>query len=251
VTLALFDVQAGFGGVMPGKREVYSDAALRADMQRLQIGRALVRITPEELDKDVALSNRMLYDACRASQGTLVPCPVLLPASGGDFPKEDEQVAQAVASGAGAGVLRPGPDRWDLAEWSSGKLLAAMEDRRLPAFCLARLVSLPDVGRLAAGYPRLPIIVAEVVYRDHRLVCGLLESFPNVLLSMGSNYTVHGGIEDIVKRFGAGRLLFGTGAPRAEPAMAVLQLVYADIPDVDRQAIGSENLDRLIGGIRR
>jgi predicted TIM-barrel fold metal-dependent hydrolase len=82
-------------------------------------------------------------------------------------------------------------------------------------------------------------------------VCALLESFPNVLLSMGSNYTVHGGIEDIVKRFGAGRLLFGTGSPKAEPAMAVLQLVYADIPDADRQAIGSENLDRLIGGIHR
>ena len=63
----LFDVQAGFGGLKPGSRDVYSAAALLADMDRLQIAKALVRIAPEDLDKDVELSNQMLYDACEAS----------------------------------------------------------------------------------------------------------------------------------------------------------------------------------------
>ena len=36
-----------------------------------------------------------------------------------------------------------------------------------------------------------------------------------------------------------------------EPMMAVTQLVYADIAEEQKRLIGSGNLDRLIGGIRR
>jgi hypothetical protein len=249
--IPLFDVQAGFGGLTPGSREVFPAEALLAELDRLRIAQALVRIAPEELDKDVALSNRMLYGACEASAGRLVPCPVLVPSAGGDFPPEAEQVAQAVGRGAGAVVLRPTQDNWSIEEWCGGKLLAALESRGVPALCPQKTVPPADVARLAAAHGRLPLIMIETNYRTHRLMGGLLERFRNVYLSIGSNFTVHGGIEDLAGRYGAQRLLFGTGIPRAEPMMAVTQLLYADLSDADKGLIGSENYSRLLGGIRR
>jgi predicted TIM-barrel fold metal-dependent hydrolase len=79
----------------------------------------------------------------------------------------------------------------------------------------------------------------------------LLQQLPNVSLSTGSNYTFHKGIESMVSRLGAERLLFGTGMPVAEPMMAVTHLLYAQISDDDKRRIGSENLRGLIGGIQR
>ena len=79
----------------------------------------------------------------------------------------------------------------------------------------------------------------------------LLATFHNVYLSIGSNYTVHKGIEQFVEKVGAGRLLFGTGYPDVEPMMAVALLMYADIPEDARQHIGAGNFERLIGGIQR
>ena len=251
MTIPLFDVQAGFGGTAPGKREVFSASALLEEMDRLRIGKALVRIWPDELDMDVAYSNRILFEACAASGGRLVPCPVLVPAAGGDFPPEEEQVEQAIARGAGAAVLRPVQDSWSLEEWSGGKLFAAMEARQVPALCPAKTVPMEAVARIAAAHGRLPLVLTEVNYRSHRAICGLLASFPNVYLSIGSNYTVQGGIEQLAGAVGPERLLFGTGIPQAEPMMAVTQLLYADLCEEDKRRIGGENLAGLVGGIRK
>ena len=102
MTVPLFDVQAAFGGVAPGKRETFTADALLAEMDRLQIGKAMARIWPDELDMDAVQSNRILHEACAASAGRLVPCPVLIPSAGGEFPPEAEQVERAIARGAGS-----------------------------------------------------------------------------------------------------------------------------------------------------
>ena len=251
MTVELFDAQAGFGGFKPGAREAFSDAALLAEMDRLKIAKALVRIWPEDLDSDQGGSNQILFDVCAAAKGRLVPCPIMVPASGGDFPSEEEQVARAIARGAGAAALRPTIDYWNVEEWSGGKLFAAMEARGLPALCPQKTIPPADVAKVAQAHGRLPLVMVAANYRTHRPICAILGAFSNVYLSVGSNYTVQGGIEDIVRRFGPERLLFGTGIPQAEPAMAVTQFAYADLTEGQRKRIGSENLQRLIGGIRK
>ena len=248
MTLPLFDAQSGFGGATPGVPEVVSAAELREEMRRVEIARALVRITPETLDLDVAAANEALLAAC-APDPALTPCPAVLPASGGDFPPEPEQVAGLIARGARAVWIRPEHDHWLLAPWHSGPLFAALEQRRLPVLCLQRLVRLPEVADLAARHPALPLILAELSYRDQRTYLPLLERFPNVSLALGAPYSVHGGIEQLVARAGAGRLLFGSGFPLAEPLAAIAQLMYAEISAGDKQRIGTGNLEALVEGV--
>ena len=53
------------------------------------------------------------------------------------------------------------------------------------------------------------------------------------------------GVEAVVSRFGAARLVFGTGFRRYAEA-AMLQLTHADISPADRLAIASGNLRQLL-----
>jgi hypothetical protein len=248
VTLPLFDAQSGFGGATPGVPELVSAGELLEEMHRVEIGRALVRVTPETLDWDLAASNEALFAAC-ADEPALTPCPVVIPASGGDFPPEPEQVAGLIARGARAVWIRPEHDHWLLAPWQAGPLFSALEQRRLPVVCLQRLVRLPELADLAARHPALPLLLAELSYRDQRTYLPLLEHFPNVRLALGAPYSVHQGIEQLVARVGAGRLLFGSGFPLAEPLAAIAQLMYAEISVGDKQRLGAGNLETLVEGV--
>ena len=109
MSIRLFDIQAGFGGASPGYATVLEAAEVVDDLRRLDIAGALVRITPETLDTDVPGSNALLYAAC-AAHPELVPCPVVVPNGGDGIPAPAEAVDDAVRCGAGAVVVRPGPD---------------------------------------------------------------------------------------------------------------------------------------------
>ena len=248
--IPLLDVQCGFGGFRPGVREIVSADDCIAEMDRLDVQRALVRITPCELDKDVRRSNELLYEAHRR-HARLIPCPTVVPYCGDEIPKEETQVDEALANGAGAVVLRPQDDLWLLEEWCCGKLLAALEDRAVPVLCQTSMVPLPDAARIAERRPALPLVITGINYRTYRTLWRLLEAFDNVLLSIGLNFAMHRAIEELVKAFGPERMLFGTGWPDVEMMPAITQLMYADISNGDKQLIGSGNLERLMGGIRR
>ena len=276
MTVPLFDAQAGFGGSDPGDKEIVAAEEWLEEMGRLEISRALVRTAPDGLDSDVPAANRALFQACEmgtrrscAESGPgalpkakarsksnrrvpiLVPCPTVVTSGGYDLPTEEEQVADFVARGAGAAFVRPKKDGWLLAEWACRRLFGALEDSRVPALCLEREVTPEELADLAGRHPRLPFILAGVGYRSQRVLVPLLESFPNVFLSIGSTYTIHRGIEQFVEKVGAGRLLFGTGFPEVVPMMAVTMLTYADVSEEEKALIGSGNMERLFQEIER
>ena len=97
----------------------------------------------------------------------------------------------------------------------------------------------------------MPIVLAELPYGCQRTLYPLLERFSNVYVSLGAVLANHLGVEDMVGRVGAGRLLLGTGFPRFEPMMAVTQFVYAALSEQDRAAIGSGNWRKLWSEVKR
>lgn len=248
--IELFDAQAGFGGGRPGQSWVPSADELLGHMKRLSVGRALVRTDFEDMDRNVPLSNQLLYETC-AAHDELVPCPVVLPAGGGDVPSEVEQIDELIAQDSGAATVRPGGDSWSLAEWCSGKLFAALAERRVPVLCRKAAFEFEVLADLAKRYPNLPIVLFQVGYRLQRTLRPLMQTFGNIYLAMGSPYSVHLGVEFMTEVVGPERLLFGGGFPASDIMPGITMLTYAEISDADKQLIGSGNLERLIGGIRK
>jgi uncharacterized protein len=248
--IPLFDAQTGFGGLPAGKPAPVELDELLSELEHLSIARALVRFVPDEQERDVPDNNAMLFEACDP-RDELTPCPIVMPNTAYDMAPEAEQVATAIVHGAGAAWVRPQHDVWVLRDWACGALFRALEEKRLPAYCLQRDFSPVQIGDLAGDYPDLPIIYSGLGYRDQRTFIPLAQTFANVYLAIGYRFSVHDGIEQLVQHVGADRVLFGTGFPESEAGMAVTQLTYADLSDDDKAKIGSGNMSRLMEGIRQ
>jgi len=246
----LFDVQVAILTDTPGVREVVTAGELLVSMERLDIGRALVRTEPTASELDVPRTNAHLYEAC-AGHPELAPCPAVIPNTAGDLPGEDRQIAEAIDRRAGGVCIRPAHDHWLIADWLSDSLFQALSARRMPVYVAAGALGFAEVADLAGRFEELPILLAETGYRDQRILVPLLERFGNIHLVTGWNYRVQGGIEQLVRRVGAQQVLFGTGFPNSAPMTAVMQVTYADLPEADLRKIGSENFERLMEGIRR
>ena len=57
---------------------------------------------------------------------------------------------------------------------------------------------------------------------------------------------VHNGIKEICSRYGAERVIFGSGAPENSVAAAVSLVRYSDISDEEEELIASGNLLKLL-----
>lgn len=248
--LQLIDTQIGFGGATPGHAETVTATQVIDEMRRLDISQALVRITPEALDSDLWLSNTKLYAACAEHPKRLIPCPVVVPNAALDAGPEEIQLSDHIRRGARAVCVRPQTDCWSLAPWVCDRLFQALEAHRLPTLCLMQNgFTLEEIGQLSARYPRVPLLFSVDTYRNLRTLLPLLRTFGNVHLLIGSIYTYHAGLEQLVAEVGAERLLFGTGFPAAEAMAAITQLTYADISAAARRQIGAENFTRLVQGV--
>lgn len=117
------------------------------------------------------------------------------------------------------------------------------EARRIPIYIHARL---GDIRDLLRSFPNLVVITGTQGANPlDRYAWPMIDRYPNLHFDT-SAYLVDGILESFVKRFGAGRLLFGTGYPDHAVGGSILMLRQADLPEPDKQAIAAENLQRLL-----
>ena len=104
-----------------------------------------------------------------------------------------------------------------------------------------------EIEWILKSYPGLALVIGGLRQRDNRTLYSLLERFENLYLDV-SIYATHQGIENVVRRFGASRMIFGTGLPVFAGSGSIGQLMYSEIEESEKQMISSKNLIRLLGG---
>jgi hypothetical protein len=244
--LDLFDANCILGRIIaPQPGFPLSVEDLLAVMDDFQIAEALVY---HALSKEhhPAVGNRILMDQI-ASCDRLHAVWVVMPSHTGEFPPEEQLVDQMLARGVRAARVFPHPDRhnFPLARWAAGRLLEALQRKRLPLFVDQEEIGWDSVYELCREYPELPLVLSNVGYRCDRFLYPLWEQFPNLYVEL-SNYCGHGGIEALTERFGSERFLFGTRLPYFTPGSAIGMLSYADIGPADRRLIAGGNLRNLL-----
>ncbi|MBN8218518.1 MAG: hypothetical protein J0L75_17880 [Spirochaetes bacterium] len=147
-------------------------------------------------------------------EARLVPAWFLVPHHAGEFPSPEELPGAMKRAGVGALVCDPALP-FSTRRTFCGDLFAVCEERRIPI-----LMPAPDYP----GYEKCDQVLCEfpkltlVALNGHswglaRYTWPLLERFPSFHLALGP-CRVSGEVQETVKRFGARRLCFSTGAPR-------------------------------------
>ncbi|MFC1526162.1 amidohydrolase family protein, partial [Candidatus Latescibacterota bacterium] len=129
-------------------------------------------------------------------------------------------------------------------------LLDELTDKRVPVLLSTEHgTNWDQVYELLRDYPELTCVICDIgTWSMDRYTYPLLKAYPNVHIETSMLSMEDGGVEAMVRRFGAERLVFGTGFPRRYAEASTLQLTHADISDADKQAVAADNMLRLIRG---
>ena len=188
--------------------------------------------------------NRMLMEMVNA-HAQLQGKWVVLPHHTGEFPKPDELRRQLKSAGTSCVTIMPRSHVFSTEKWVCGGLFAMLEKCKTPLFVSSGELGYDALRNVLSAYPGLRVVLTDLNCSCARNLYPLLETFQHLYIET-IGFKVFGGIEDVCRRFGARRLIFGTSAPLYSGAGAVGMVTYADISHNEKQMIASGNLEKLI-----
>ena len=244
--LTYFDCNCSVGRVRyPHLTDIPDVAGLIREMDAAGIEEALVYHSVAQ-EADPVLGNGLLTEEIKGID-RLHPVWVVIPHHTGEMPKPKKLVKDMEKHKVRAVKMYPTKNQhgFSLEEWCAGKLLAALEEARLPLMLDIEVVWWEEIARLLKTYPKLPVIVVDANYRHNRFAYPLYEKYGNLYIEL-SRHLGAGQLEDVVGKFGSRPLLFGTNMPRYSGTACVSFLTYADISRKDKQAIAGGNLRKLL-----
>ncbi len=234
---------------------LHTAADLLAEMDHFGIAEALVLDSlacenhPEE-------GNARVLEVVGRSPRLHPAWAALSPGADDEQPRGRQLLAAMRRHQVAALFLLPAQYRYSLSDWCIDELLEPLAAARVPVFIcydeIARGAPRTDqtdwnaVVALCRRWPRLPVVVTEWrIRRGQRLLYRALDACENLHVEL-SGYFLYRGIEYLTRRWGSGRLLFGTNWPTFGHGQTAAFLARAEVSDADKRRIGGDNLRRLM-----
>jgi predicted TIM-barrel fold metal-dependent hydrolase len=220
---------------------------LVAQLERAGIERAIVWHIAQQ-DVSPQRGNEMLAEAI-GGRPNLLGCWTLLPPQTGEMP-----VSELLAGMKAARIVAlrafPGPHRFMLNRLTLGVLLDEMVERRIPLLCSMKRMGWPELYGLLAEAPGLTAIITDHgSWGSDRYFRPLLDNYGRVYVDT-TLYFLDGGVEDLVSRYGPGRMVFGSGLPERYPGGMMMAIRHGEIDEDAKAAIASGNLNRLVEEVK-
>lgn len=190
-----------------------------------------------------AVGNEMLLEGIPGKP--IQPCWVVMPHHTGEMPPPDALLAKMKQKGVRAVRAFPVLHQFRLSEWCSGELLDMAEASGIPFFLDLDQTSWDEIAGVLKEHRRLNLVLLRTSYRIDRYIYPLFDKYENLRIE-AATYQVNYGIEEICKRFGAKRLLFGTGLPFTEAGPSIAQITYAEISDEEKRLVAGDNLRHVL-----
>jgi len=221
---------------------------LEGQMRKCHISRALVghfKASAWNMDD----GNRSLCEELR-SFPNLMPCFHLSSNLGSSaLPPASKLKNILKKAGARAARVSPRSECYDLDSFYASDLLGMLDDLRLPLLVNWDELDISSLPRVCAEYKKIPFILLGAGFRKSRWMFPLLEKRDNVFFDICRFDDSHL-LEEIITRFGAERLLFGSGMPLLSPGAAMTLVCYSETSDVNKKKILSGNWERIEKGIK-
>ncbi len=191
--------------------------------------------------------NRLLAAAIEG-QERLSGCWCIQPNQAREFPPFEQYLEQMRSASVRALRAFPLDHHFLLNKVSMGDWLEGMVANRVPLFLsVVYGANWEIIYQLLAECPELTCVICDHgCWGEDRRFRPLIEAYPNTYIDL-SQYLLDGGIEGFVERYGAGRVLFGSGFPQSYMGGMMMALRHAQIAEEDKQAIAAGNLEKLLG----
>jgi len=151
-------------------------------------------------------------------------------------------------------ALRAFPDihRFMLNRVVFGSFLDEAGERKIPLLLsLKKGISWQGVYGLLKDFPDLTCVLCDIgIWGADRYTWPLLENYGNIYLETSLLALGYGQLEATVRKFGAERIIFGSGFPERYPESSICEVLHADISEAARRKIARENMENLIAGIK-
>lgn len=229
-----------------------------AELARHQVTEVLATHA-DAVERNIAAGNAQIVEFARQRPG-VHPAWVLPEHSALDLSDPAAHVNAMVSAGVRAVRVAPSPySGYEVSEWALGPVWRELEERRIPVLLagsdLGRYPDGPALGFSAGNiydicqrYPRLPLVILRLNFSALRLVVGLMSECPN-LHGETSYFTAHRGLEFVVERVGAERMIYGSGMPWGPPGPGIVSLMFSGLTEAQQTAIGGDNLRALLEAV--
>jgi len=226
-----------------------SPGEVLARLRECGIEEALVYHTAS-VEHHPAVGNAKVLEEVRDFPGAR-PVWAMLPFTTKELGDRDAVSREMKDNKVAAVLVYPSEHVYSGAEWCCGDLYGMLESMRMPVFTRFAPAdfSWGELGTLLSDHPLLPVVLRNVNYQIDRSAYRMLERFDNLRIET-ARYLVFSGIEEIVRLFGPGRLVFGSETPLLSPGAAVTPILSASISREDKERIAGGNLRELVAGIR-
>lgn len=244
--MQLFDANAFIGSPCGGNYPAASKAELLDTLEKTGTTRALIwHIT--QLTGAPLYGNALVAEAA-AENDNLFGCWAVLPPQTGEVMGDD--FFEKMRAGRIAALRAfPNPQLYLLRRRVFGGFMDEVSRRRIPVLLsLEHGLDWPDVYAFLEDYPEITCVLCDIgIWGQDRFTWPLLEGFPRVYIETSYLSLEAGGLDATVERYGAGRLVYGSGFPKRYPEAAILDLLHSQLAGHDKDMIASGNLSALIG----
>jgi len=236
------NVSCGKYGLKP-RQEAYKLNDISDIMDSCGISAALLYAS-EAKDCEPQYGNDILCDRIR-NNPRFYGCFTIMPDATGCFLSPDDVIEDMAAKDMRAARIFPKSHNYIPNEIVIGEYLTALENASIPLIVDAFEIFWDELGAILENHPRLNVILLSADWSDAHNVFSYMKKYPNLHIDL-SRFQVHYGIELLVSKFGADRILFGSGLPEMSGGAARAFIDYADISDEDKKKIAGGNLARLL-----
>lgn len=158
----------------------------------------------------------------------------------------------AIEQGTRLARMFPKSGNFDFRPWNAGKMIEGLCEYCLPLMVWQTQINWDDVDAVCTAFPDLQLIIEghpqKIMYHNRRFYT-LLEKHRNLKLE-SHNVIGFQSVEEIVKHFGADRLVFGSFLPYWDPDATMMAVTHARISDEAKKKIAHGNLMQLLDSVK-
>jgi len=172
----------------------------------------------------------------------------LLPSCTGEIPSPNDLPQAMKQNNIGAITINPRAHKYLPRKIAIGDYMEMARERKIPVLLnTSRGLAIEQADDIMRDFPDLTAILThEDCWPNDRMLRPFLDAYPNLCLDMTYMLT-DSGLKDMVKRYSADRILFGSGFPSSYMGAHMMVVKHAEISEDDKIKIAGGNLMKLLG----